>query len=87
MVFFCQQVNAEGITRFESVFGPVNTKYYAAGHLLGIVNAMNIDDATDQVTTRLFVLFVVTKGVFVHKGTTRKHMATHESIGRRKRTI
>lgn len=37
------------ITRWETAFGPVNTKYYASGHILGIVNGMNIDEATDQV--------------------------------------
>ncbi len=42
-------MSSELIRKFEGTFGPVNARYYAAGHLFGVVNSMNIDNAKDKV--------------------------------------
>lgn len=36
------------IDRFERYYGPVNDQFTIRGHLLAVVNAMNVDPATDR---------------------------------------
>ena len=36
------------IDRFEKYYGPVNDVFVLKGHLLAVVNAMNVDPATDR---------------------------------------
>jgi hypothetical protein len=43
------QVSKSRVRRFENAFGKVNTKFEAAGHVIGIVNSMNIDASADRV--------------------------------------
>lgn len=43
------EVSEYFLRRFEKSFGPVNSKYYLADHIFGIINSMNIDSSRDKV--------------------------------------
>jgi len=42
---YANEVDPWRVDRFERVFGPTNTKYYIADHLVAVVNSQNIDNA------------------------------------------
>jgi len=45
---YANEVSNHHISIFERAFGPVNTKLYAAGHILGVFNSLNIDTSSDK---------------------------------------
>jgi len=55
---YANEVSANKIERFEKSFGPVNWRYYTAGHLLAVVNSMNLDTAKHQELRERTILHV-----------------------------
>lgn len=45
---YAGEVTAQRLRRFENAFGKVNDQLIVADHLIGIVNAVNIDDSYDK---------------------------------------
>ncbi|KAN0011997.1 hypothetical protein ACTFIU_000216 [Dictyostelium citrinum] len=47
-VGYANEVNEARINRFEASFGKINDKFFVGGHLIGVVNSINLDSSYDE---------------------------------------